>query len=212
MCKVSRKIRKILVIILTETLKHLKPYARINHKLLSEALIDYYLGLSLRASSSKYGFSHVTLWRYWHQLKHSLKHFKVRAVAMDETGFKYMGQKLFVWFLVDMEGKLLVDVHLTVNSRTAYDVLSITRQLGLDVEYVHDGGSWYKALDWVGARHRRERFGRRSLVEYAFRSLKHRIKRFNCFRGCLDRALSWLRSFAYMYNLVILVTQGVMAM
>jgi len=59
---------------------------------------------------------------------------------MDEKGFKYMGQKLFMWFLVDMEGKLLVDVHLTVNSRTAYDVLFITRQLGLDVEYVHDGG------------------------------------------------------------------------
>jgi len=72
---------------------------------------------------------------------------------MDETGFKCMGQKLFVWFLVDMEEKLLIDVHLTVNSRTAYDVLFIVKQLGLwsiFMMVVRDIGLW------IGLGHRRD--------------------------------------------------------
>jgi len=63
---------------------------------------------------------------------------------MDEMGFKYMSQKLFVWFLVDMEA--LDWCALNVNSMTAYDVLFITKKLSLDVKYIHNGG--HRALNW----------------------------------------------------------------
>jgi len=125
------------------------------------------------------------------------RRFKARAVAIDEAGFKYMGRRAFIWFIVDVESKHVVDVHLTVNSRTAYDVMHMVKRLGLDIEYIHDGGPWYRALDWMNAKHRRERFKRRNIVEQAFRSLKHRIKRFTHFRGSLARALSWLKASTY---------------
>jgi len=109
---------------------------------------------------------------------------------------KYMDCRSFIWFIVDLEAKRIVDVHLTVNGRAAYDVMNAVKQIGLSVEYVHDGGPWSN-LEWMSVNHRRERFGRRSIVEQAFRSLKHRIKRFIHFRGSLARALSWLKAFTY---------------
>jgi len=36
----------------------------------------------------------------------------------------------------------------------------IVKQLGLDFEYTHDGGPWYRALDWMDVSHRREKFKR----------------------------------------------------
>jgi len=137
--------------------------------------------------------------------------FKARAVAIDETGFKYMDRRAFVWFIVDLETKRIFDVHLTVNSRTAYDVVHMVKRLGLDIEYIHNGGPWYRALDWMDVSHRRERFRRRSMVEQAFRSLKHGIKRFSHFRGSLATALSWLKASTYVYNLITSITQEVMA-
>jgi len=86
-------------------------------------------------------------------------------------------------------------VHLTVNTRTAYDVVHVVRRLGLDVEYVHDGDPWYRALKWMSVSHRRERFGHRNIVEQALRSLKHRVRRFSYLRVSLARASCWLRAF-----------------
>jgi len=64
MCKVTGEVRLALASVLRGVLRVVKPYARLDVKCLAEALIDYYLGLSFRASSAKRGFSHVSLWRY----------------------------------------------------------------------------------------------------------------------------------------------------
>jgi len=107
--------------------------------------------------------------------------FKARAVAIDETGFKYMKHRASILFTVDLESRLVVNVRLMVNSRAAYDVMSMVKQLGLGVEYVH--GEAHGMGHGAGElSHRRERFERRSIVKQAFRSLNHRIKRFSHFR------------------------------
>jgi len=69
---------------------------------------------------------------------------------MDKEGFKHMGRRLFIWLIINLESKYIVNVHLTVNSRATYDVIHMVKRLGLGVEYVHDGGPWYRALDWMG--------------------------------------------------------------
>jgi len=50
--------------------------------------------------------------------------------------------------------------------------------------------------------------GVESMVEQAFRPLKHRIKYFSHLKGSLARALSWLKAFTYVYSLIIAITQG----
>jgi len=96
MYKVTCEVRSAPASVLAGVLRLVKPYARLDARCLSEALIDYYLGLSFRASSAKRGFSHVSLWRYWHSLRALSGRFKAGAVAIEGAGFKYMGRRAFV--------------------------------------------------------------------------------------------------------------------
>ena len=87
--------------------------------------------------------------------------------------------------MIDVEHGMLIEAYVSLNSRT-----SLTTKLG--VEYIHNGGALYNALEWIEAKHRHETFSLRNTVEQAFRSLRRRIKRFNHLRG--------------KHNLLVLVT------
>lgn len=58
-----------------------------------------------------------------------------------------LSYRAFIWYVVDLYSKQVVDVHLSLDGRTSIDVLRIVGKLGFNAEYVHDGGPWYKSLE-----------------------------------------------------------------
>jgi len=73
--------------------------------------------------------------------------------------------------------------------------------------FIVDRGVWYKnAFERMGFAYENEKFGRRNTVEQFFSLLKSRTKRFhNRFpenKVQFRSTLSWMKSFALLYNLI----------
>ncbi|MEM1537278.1 MAG: hypothetical protein QXK12_05650 [Candidatus Nezhaarchaeales archaeon] len=120
--------------------------------------------------------------RYWHSLSKASSRIKFKLVAIDETGFRFVDRRRFTWYVVYLNSKRIVEVYVSFDSRTSIDVLRIVGKLGFKVGCVHGGGPWYNSLEWVKVKYHHITFGIRNPVEQAFRSLKHRLKRFHNFK------------------------------
>lgn len=76
-------------------------------------------------------------------------------------------------------------------------------QLGKDLLYIHDRGSWYGVLDWKGVSNDHKKFGVSNLVKHTSKIVKHGLKSIN---KCLLRISTketiarLMRAFFMFYN------------
>ena len=103
---------------------------------------------------------------------------KANVIGIDERmiRWKRKGSHLYVWVVVDLERKEVLEVKVS-RDRDGRIAMKLILERGLSSrEIVTDRGPWYNWLDgWEYAIHVKERFGRRSLVERAMRWLKERL-------------------------------------
>jgi len=111
---------------------------------------------------------------------------KADVIGIDETKIRWKrkGRHLYVWIVLDLKTKEVLEVEVT-KRRDSEVAMKLVLENGLSSrEIVTDRGPWYNWLDlWEYGCHRKERFGRRSLVERAIRWLKERLSGSLMFRS-----------------------------
>ncbi|TRM78688.1 IS6 family transposase [Sulfolobus sp. A20-N-F8] len=168
------------------------------------SLTSYLLGLS----SWRTSLPHTTLLYYFHKLANVNYEVKVDVkrgdyLLVDETKvLRVNGEYYYLWVVRHCESGLVVFFMLT-SLRSGFHVYVILNGIKLEnwrdkVIFLHDKASVYKAFSWFNAKHEVETFGKRSLVELVFRSLKHRLASmdshftWNSTRNTITR---WLKIF-----------------
>ena len=178
------------------------------------AAILYYLGISLRKTSSFMTIfqrmSHEAVRTYYRRLKTAIQppqKKKRRLIAIDETKLKIEELQVFVWVAVDVDTREVLTVQLS-RGRSSLDAYLFLRRVlkycENKPEFVVDKGPWCPwAFQRLGLKFKQERFGERSVVESVFSVLKRRTGRFwNRFpyKSSFTSVQSWLESFFAVYN------------
>jgi len=181
------------------------------------AAILYFFGLSLRKTSLYLSLfeevSHESVRKYYHKIKYILKEPKKKErkfIAVDETIIKVGDRRVYVWAAIDVETKecLAIWVSMTRHQFAVSEFIKmVLKYCKNKPTFIVDRGSWYKsAFRRLGLSYENETFGRRNAVEQFFSILKSRTERFfNRFpknKIKFRSTLSWLRSFALLYNLI----------
>ncbi len=176
----------------------------------------YYLGLSLRKVSlflSQFEeISHESVRIYYHKIKEVLNEPERRIrnlIAIDETKLKVGNETIFVWSAIDVESKECLGVYVS-ETRNYLDTILFVRNIlkfcSNKPKILVDGGRWYPwALQRLGLKYERVKFGLRNCVENFFSVLKRRTKAFfNRFpnNSKFDTVISWIKSFMMFYNWV----------
>ena len=180
----------------------------------------YYLGLSLRKASlflSQFeSISHESVRVYYHKIKEVLNEPKKTVrnlIAIDETKLKVGDKTIYVWSAIDVESKECLGVYIS-ESRNYLDTILFVRSIlkfcSNKPKILVDGGRWYPwALQKLGLKFERVRFGLRNCVESFFSLLKRRTKAFfNRFphNSRFDTVISWIKSFMMFYNWILSIT------
>ena len=129
-------------------------------------------------------------------------------IILDESKVRVGGEWVWLWVALDPQRRVVLEVYVS-KTRNGLVAASFMRKLmgkyGRRVLFVTDGGKWYPwAARSVGARWVWLKGGVRSYVERWFRTVKDRMRVFNCAfpkssRG-LENARTFLRFYAYYYN------------
>ncbi|XRO76111.1 DDE-type integrase/transposase/recombinase [Methanocaldococcus sp. 10A] len=156
-------------------------------KILSGIL--YYLGLSLRKVSlflSQFeSISHESVRTYYHKLKEILNKPERKTrnlITIDETKLKFGNETIYVWSAIDVESKECLGIYVS-KTRSSLDTILFVRSIlkfcSNKPIILVDGGRWYPwALQRLGLKFKRVRFGLRNCVESFFSLLKRKTKSF----------------------------------
>ncbi|XRO74924.1 IS6 family transposase [Methanocaldococcus sp. 28A] len=201
-----------------ETLKErIKKIVKRNKKSIEIKILAgilYYLGLSLRKVSlflSQFeSISHESVRIYYHKIKDILNEPERKTrnlIAIDETKLKLGNETIYVWSAIDVESKECLGIYV-FKTRCYLDTMLFVRRIlkfcSNKPKILVDGGKWYPwALQRLGLKFERVRFGLRNCVESFFSLLKRRTKSFyNRFpnNSKFSSVISWLESFSSFYN------------
>ncbi|XRO74885.1 IS6 family transposase [Methanocaldococcus sp. 28A] len=201
-----------------ETLKErIKKIVKRNKKSIEIKILAgilYYLGLSLRKVSlflSRFeSISHESVRIYYHKIKDILNEPERKTrnlIAIDETKLKLGNETIYVWSAIDVESKECLGIYVS-KTRCYLDTMLFVRRIlkfcSNKPKILVDGGKWYPwALQRLGLKFERVRFGLRNCVESFFSLLKRRTKSFyNRFpnNSKFSSVISWLESFSSFYN------------
>ncbi|XRO77506.1 IS6 family transposase [Methanocaldococcus sp. 10A] len=176
--------------------------------------ILYYLGLSLRKVSlflSQFeSISHESVRIYYHKIKEILNEPERKTrnlIAIDETKLKFGNETIYVWSAIDVVSKECLGIYVS-KTRNSLDTILFVKNIlkfcSNKPKILVDGGKWYPwALQRLGLKFERVRFGLRNCVESFFSLLKRRTKSFyNRFPNNtkFSTVISWLESFSSLYN------------
>ncbi|XRP96539.1 IS6 family transposase [Methanocaldococcus sp. 16A] len=176
--------------------------------------ILYYLGLSLRKVSlflSQFeSISHESVRTYYHKIKEILNEPERKTrnlIAIDETKLKIGNETIYVWSAIDVGSKECLGIYVS-KTRCYLDTILFVKNIlkfcSNKPKILVDGGKWYPwALQRLGLKFERVRFGLRNCVESFFSLLKRRTKSFyNRFPSNtkFSTVISWLVSFSSFYN------------
>ncbi|MBP1357927.1 MAG: hypothetical protein JZD40_05525 [Sulfolobus sp.] len=64
--------------------------------------------------------------------------------------------------MIDIDTRKIVSFYIT-SGRSGVDAYKIINQLGKDILFIHDKGSWYNMLDWQKVPNKHEKFGIRNV-------------------------------------------------
>ncbi|XRP96896.1 IS6 family transposase [Methanocaldococcus sp. 16A] len=179
--------------------------------------ILYYLGLSLRKVSlflSQFeSISHESVRIYYHKIKKILNEPERKTrnlIAIDETKLKLGNETIYVWSAIDVDSKECLGIYVSKTRcylNTILFVKNILKFCSNKPKILVDGGKWYPwALQRLGLKFERVRFGLRNCVESFFSLLKRRTKSFyNRFsnNSKFSTVISWLKSFLSFYNYIL---------
>ncbi|XRO74786.1 IS6 family transposase [Methanocaldococcus sp. 28A] len=201
-----------------ETLKErIKKIVKRNKKSIEIKILAgilYYLGLSLRKVSlflSQFeSISHESVRIYYHKIKDILNEPERKTrnlIAIDETKLKLGNETIYVWSAIDVESKECLGIYVS-KTRFYLDTMLFVRRIlkfcSNKPKILVDSGKWYPwALQRLGLKFERVRFGLRNCVESFFSLLKRRTKSFyNRFpnNSKFSSVISWLESFSSFYN------------
>ncbi|MHA1362746.1 MAG: DDE-type integrase/transposase/recombinase, partial [Candidatus Freyarchaeota archaeon] len=109
---------------------------------------------------------------------------KYNKQRKQKTSFEQYWEWVWLWVALDPQRRVVLEVYLS-KTRNGLIARSFMRKLmgkyGGDVVFVTDGGKWYPwAAESLGARWVWLRGGVRSYVERWFRTVKDRLRVFNC--------------------------------
>jgi transposase-like protein len=122
-------------------------------------------------------------------------------LAINQTIVKINVKYFFVWVIIDVETKEILETQVTVG-RISFDCLLI---LKIALRYcknkpriIYDGRAWYKrAIERVGCVWHRQKAGLRNHIERCFGRLKFKIQNFfvNFIDKSLDKSYQNLKRF-----------------